>query len=302
MMQRMMVFAVVAAFGLVGANAASQDLFVITEPGDPVQGVPDDGNWPDNESPDLAFDQDAGTKYLHFSGENTGVRVTPSQNDVVVKALNFRAANDVPGRDPVFFQLSGSNEGIDGPYELIAEGEIADLNQDDAWPRDTWISEPIEIDNDQVYEHYEIFFPELRDPDDDGLMQINEIELLSDGSRGIVDVPPSTSVIIAPGGSATLGPVLLHEDYEADATYEWFFEGDLLEGETGDGLFIEDATAEQSGTYTVVVRHPDHEDPIAEFDIEVRVFESQAPAAGVLGLGALAGALALLGGVRRMRK
>ena len=122
------------------------------------------------------------------------------------------------------------------------------------------------------------------------------------GLTPVVEVAPRRHVVVAPGGQTELGPVLIHEDYEADATFEWFFEGELLEGETGAGLMIDDATVEQDGTYTVVVRHPDFEDPVAEFDIVVRVFEAQAPVAGVLGLGVLAGALALLGGMRRTRK
>ncbi|MFO7775756.1 MAG: LamG-like jellyroll fold domain-containing protein, partial [Candidatus Hydrogenedentota bacterium] len=117
-----------------------------------------------------------------------GVRVTPSQNDLAVKALNFRAANDSPERDPVAFQLSGSNQSIGGPYTLIAEGEIADFNQSDAWERDTWISEPIEIDNDVVFEHYEIIFAEIRDADAANSMQINEIELLGT-PPGVTPIP-----------------------------------------------------------------------------------------------------------------
>ncbi len=122
------------------------------------------------------------------------------------------------------------------------------------------------------------------------------------GESPFVEVSPATSPLMAPGESGELGPVLIHEDFEEGATYQWYFEGEELEEQTDHGLFIDDATTDQAGTYTVVVSHPDFSYPIAQYDIALRVFEAQAPAAGVLGLGALAGALALLGGGRRMRR
>ncbi len=119
----------------------------------------------------------------------------------------------------------------------------------------------------------------------------------------IVEMPPSPRVSISPGGSGELGPVLLHEDYEADATFQWYFDGEELDGETSAGLFIDDALVEQAGTYTVVVNHPDLDQPV-EFDILVRVFEAQAPAAGLAGLAAAGGLLVFSGAasVRRKRR
>ncbi|MFP4193108.1 MAG: LamG domain-containing protein [Candidatus Hydrogenedentota bacterium] len=106
-----------------------------------------------------------------------------------------------------------------------------------------------------------------------------------------IEVAPDPRVFVAPEGSTEFGPVQLHEDYEEEATFQWYFEDEELEGETGDGFFIDETTVEQAGTYTVVVNHPDFEIP-QEFDIELRVEEVQAPAAGVLGLGMLTLALA----------
>ncbi len=85
-----------------GGVAQAQDLFDITAPDDAIIGIPDDGDWPGAETPDLAIDDDTGTKYLHFKGANdpmpesggAGFRVTPSQSQFVVTALNFASAND----------------------------------------------------------------------------------------------------------------------------------------------------------------------------------------------------------------
>ena len=56
----------------------------ITKPGDTVKGVPNNGNWPGNEAPPLAIDDNTGTKYLHFNGDfepdlgPTGFQITTS--------------------------------------------------------------------------------------------------------------------------------------------------------------------------------------------------------------------------------
>ncbi len=61
----------------------------VTAPGDPVIGFPNNGdgppptgNWPDNEPPEAAIDDNVGTKFLHFDGElagGSGIQVTPSR-------------------------------------------------------------------------------------------------------------------------------------------------------------------------------------------------------------------------------
>ena len=155
----------------------------ITVPGDKVVGVPDDGDWPGGEHPALAIDDNVSTKYLHFKGETepTGIRITPYEGASIVTGLTFTTANDATERDPIAFELSGSNDGIDGPYTLIAAGDIVDFNLEVAWPRFTMNETPIVFDNDVAYAHYQIMFPIVRDPGSANSMQIAEIELL--GSR-----------------------------------------------------------------------------------------------------------------------
>jgi len=109
--------------------------FDVTASGDTIQGVPNDGDWPGAETPDLAIDDNIETKYLHFKGDfdpdpgtgGAGFQVTPSAGPTIVTGLTLTTANDVPGRDPIAFELSGSNESIDGPYELIASGDVVDF-------------------------------------------------------------------------------------------------------------------------------------------------------------------------------
>ncbi len=185
---------IVAAVLLAGGTAQAQ-MFDITNPGDPVVGVPDDGNWPAAETPPNAIDDDVAVKYLCFetsfvdvdgnpdaANGGAGFRVTPSGPKVVIKALNFATANDAAERDPVAFRLSGSDESIDGPYTLIAEGTIDEFDQATAYPRLTWLTAPIAINNRKAFAHYEVFFTDIRDRAPANSMQIGEVELLSDGS------------------------------------------------------------------------------------------------------------------------
>jgi len=159
----------------------------VTGLGDAVQGVPNDGDWPDAETPDLAFDDDISTKYLHFKGDfdpdpNTGgagLQITPS-GTTIVTGLALTTANDTPGRDPIAFELSGSNDSIDGPYTLIASGDIVDFAQEVEWPRFTMNATPIMFDNDVAYRHYQIIFTAILGPVGGSVnsMQIAEVELL----------------------------------------------------------------------------------------------------------------------------
>jgi hypothetical protein len=160
----------------------------VTGPLDVVVGVPDDGvstdnstnGWPPNELPKFAVDDQILTKYLHFRGEvePTGFRVTPAMGPTIVTGLTFTTANDAEARDPVEYELSGSNVSIDGPYTLIHSGPIVDFDGATAWPRRTKNTTPIEFDNNIAYAHYQVMFPIVRDPGGANSMQIAEVELL----------------------------------------------------------------------------------------------------------------------------
>ncbi len=153
----------------------------VTRAGDIVVGVPNDGDWPGAEHPALALDDDVNTKYLHRKGgsEATGLQVGPLVGPTVVTGLGFTTANDVPTRDPITFELSGSNAGIDGPYTLIAAGDIVDFAGEAEWPRFTKNETPITFNNDVAYTYYQIVFPTLRG-ESQALMQIAEIELIGE--------------------------------------------------------------------------------------------------------------------------
>lgn len=183
------------------AAQASRD---ITSPQDVVQGVPNDGvntsgntsGWPAAEGPSNMVDNNVNTKFLHFKGEvePTGIRITPAEGPTLVVGLTFSSANDSPERDPVTYQLSGSNDSIDGPYTLIAEGPIADFAGTTAWPRKTKTTTPITFANTVSYLHYQLTFPTIRTPTSANSMQIAEIELLTPTHEATVPNPADGAI------------------------------------------------------------------------------------------------------------
>lgn len=169
----------------------------VTGPGDLVVGVPDDGvttggednGWPAAETPDLVIDDNVNTKYLHFKGDTgpTGLRVKPSVGSTVVTGVTFTTANDTSGRDPIAFELYGSNGSIDGPYTLIASRDIVDFAGAEEWSRFTKNATPILLNNATAYSYYQVLFTAIRGPAGGSVnsMQIAEVELF-----GMPLVPP----------------------------------------------------------------------------------------------------------------
>jgi hypothetical protein len=180
------------------SNVMAQGVYDVTSPGDVVVGVPDDGDWPAAKKPEQAIDDNVNTKYLHFKGDfnpnagSTGLRVTPSAGPTTVMGLTFSTANDFPGRDPVSFELYGSNGTIDGPYTLIASGDILDFRGVSAWPRLTKNSTPIIFPNDVDYKHYQLLFTAIRGPVGGAVnsMQIAEVEMLGPKSDTLKALGP----------------------------------------------------------------------------------------------------------------
>ncbi len=171
----------------VGTPLSHNVMADVTSPADEVVGVPNDGlmdgdnfGWPAAETPDLAIDNNVETKFLHFKGElePTGIQVTPAVGPTLVTGIALTTANDAVERDPIMFEFYGSNESIDGPYELIASGDIVDFAQEEAWPRFTENATPITFENETTYTHYQLLFPVVRDPASANSMQIAEIELI----------------------------------------------------------------------------------------------------------------------------
>jgi len=196
----------------------------VTSPGDPIFDWPRGSSQTTVNFPYRAIDNDPATKFFSYSGdtEPTGLDVTPSIGRTIVTGLRIATANDSPVRDPVKFELWGSNASIDGPYTLIATGDIVDFNQTATWPRNSWGQTPITFANNKGYDHYRLTLYPIRDAsaaDGNGL-QIGEFELLGvlgSGTEASSPIPAegatdvSRDVVISwtPGGFAATHDVYL---------------------------------------------------------------------------------------------
>jgi hypothetical protein len=198
------------------------DAVDVTAPGDAVIGQPDDGDWPGAETPNLAIDDNANTKFLHFKGGDipVGIVITPSMGHTVVTGLALTTANDSPGRDPATFELYGSNMGAEGPWTLIAAGEVADFTRPIEWPRFTKNVTPIGFANTVSYANYKVMFPTLRGAAE---MQIAEVELL-----GVAGTEPIIlGVVRANGVSGNRAPI---GTYDGNTTPMPMPAGGLMDG------------------------------------------------------------------------
>ncbi len=203
MRQAQLTHMAVALLLLAATAQAARD---VTGPDDIIVGVPNDNDWPSQERPALALDDHTNTKYLHFKGDRvpdagpTGFAVTPAVGSTVVNGMTFTTANDCPARDPVAFELYGSNDSITGPYTLISRGTIVDFNQPWPWPRNEKTTTPVVFANSTAYRHYQVVFPAIRDPYDScaDSMQIAEVELLAFTYEATAPQPPQGAVVTAP--------------------------------------------------------------------------------------------------------
>ena len=239
----LIVIAAMLAFS--GQVEAGRD---VTRPGDAIIGVPNDGlhtggndnGWPPNELPKFAIDDQILTKYLHFKGNfgPTGIRVTPSVGPTVVTEISLTTANDADPRDPVTWELSGSNVSINGPYTLIASGDIVDFAGGTAWPRRTKNTTPITFANTVAYAHYQLMFPVVRDPAGANSMQIAEIELLAPVFKTDAPTPANGAVLEATWANMSWAPG------EAAVSHDVYLGTSLADVEAGTGdTFVGNVTA-----------------------------------------------------------
>jgi hypothetical protein len=107
----------------------------------------------------------------------SGFTVTPRGRDLVT-GLTFTSANDAAERDPVAWELYGSNTSIDGPWALIAKGTIEDLARMPDWPRRWKNVTPIGFANKLAFLNYRVSFTALKRFAQANSVQIAEVELL----------------------------------------------------------------------------------------------------------------------------
>ena len=144
----------------------------ITMPGDQISQVPVGSGSPGSEQVPNSIDNSVATKYLNFSGANSGLMVIPSAGPSLVTQLTFTTANDVPNRDPITYKLEGSKD--DGQtFTTIVQSAATNIT-----PQTGRFTKVVaaQFDNKEWYNAYRLTFPTLILQSD--VMQIGEVELL----------------------------------------------------------------------------------------------------------------------------
>jgi hypothetical protein len=145
-------------------------------------------SYPPGETPEHSLDRILNTKYLNFGKRNTGlIVVQPQAGPSIVRSMVFTTANDFPDRDPMTYELYGTDgpvhsldnsDGMAEPWQLISSGPTN-------LPTARGANSPvIQFPTMQFFNSYRIVFPEIRNFRTVNSMQIADIALFEsiDGS------------------------------------------------------------------------------------------------------------------------
>ncbi|MGE9269502.1 MAG: metallophosphoesterase, partial [Verrucomicrobiales bacterium] len=81
-----------------------------------------------NQSPTNAIDG-TGAKYLNKGGARTGILITPSQGPTVANGITLFPAESASQRDPIFYQLLGTNIELTGTETEFDSGDFTMISQ-----------------------------------------------------------------------------------------------------------------------------------------------------------------------------
>lgn len=191
------------------------------QPADPIIAVDDvptpagfsGSSSPGGEQAPLAIDRNAGTKYLNFGEERSGLIVTNAQGPVRVNYMRLTTANDAVERDPASYELYGTNDPITTtPHSnsngtevwtliksgtLTLPGVLPNGGGDDARFDGSTI---VAINAAADYKSYRLIFPTVKDAAAANSMQIADIQFATDLSQ----IPEPTSLLLVACGLAGL--------------------------------------------------------------------------------------------------
>ncbi len=152
-----------------------------------------------NEAADKAFDGSTATKYLNFGQRGSGAIVSGTAPSIV-QSIGFSTANDSAERDPMSFNIFGTNSALSSAqhstgtaeqWTLIGYGTLAP-------PTTRFAAVPtVNLVNSTSYASYKIVFPTVRSsPTTANSMQISEISLYA-GLDGTSPIPLNSASAIA---------------------------------------------------------------------------------------------------------
>jgi len=208
-----------AAIGALALSAASSvQAQNVLSPSDFIIAVDNNRNLPGNtntgtEGPASTFDNSDTTKWFSGARQFGGLILTPAGGPAQVQSLSFTTGNDSSSRDPVNFQLYGTNNpvttvnngtGLEDTWTLIGSGNTGFATSNlPATARNTTVG-PVNIANANSYASYKIVFPALRSgndaansPADPGGIQISEVRMFNAPAGGGTNVALTPTLTVA---------------------------------------------------------------------------------------------------------
>lgn len=163
--------AVVTALPAANALAAN-----ILSPSDFIIAIDGDRNLPGNtqtgnEGPEKVFDENNGSKWFSGARAFSGLIVTPVGGPAIVQSLSFTSGNDAPERNPVSFQLFGTNSaitsvnngtGLEDSWTLIGGGSTGLGDPTSPAIGFNTTGAAIDVPNATAYASYKVLFTKLR--------------------------------------------------------------------------------------------------------------------------------------------
>ena len=193
----------------------------ILSPNDFVIGIDGNRNNPGlsnsgAEGPLSAFDGNNSTKWLSFGRTFTGLIVTPATAGTVVQSLSFTTGGDAPERDPVSYQLFGTNStinsvsdgsGLAETWTLIGGGATGlGASTSPSLARNT-TGTTVTVANTTPYNSYKVLFTALRkagtgafDPvtlanaSNPNSIQLSEVRMFDGASNNIFATTPISAI------------------------------------------------------------------------------------------------------------
>lgn len=204
---------VLASSNLHAASLLSPNDFIIAIDGN--RNLPGNTNT-GGEGPQAAFDSSNTTKWFSGGRAFAGLIVTPATAGTVVNSMTVTSGNDSPERDPVSYQLYGTNAAVTSvnndpgtaeAWTLISSGSTGLApNTAVATARNTTGS-LVSFANTTAYNSYKIVFTALRSANDNIFnpvtlangatpngIQLSEIRLFDNSSTNIFTTAPTAVV------------------------------------------------------------------------------------------------------------
>ncbi len=176
----------------------------VTQPGDTIALVNGENDGDANEGPPPGAEgvenviNNVGQKYLNFLDLGSGFVVTPGVGATTITGIRFYPANDAVERDPASFRLEGSPDGPDGPWKVLAAGDLTlpDARNDggDLAITPDLPNQTVFFVNSEAWLSYRVTFPTVKDAEAANSMQIAEVELLGEAG-GTIGTVPDTSAL-----------------------------------------------------------------------------------------------------------